>query len=100
MRDFTSSKIGFITIAAVFIWLKSYYIYLVEFNLDIQGFLQHFLLLINPISSTLVFLGIVLFARGRRICGYIIFIHIFMSILIYAYFVYYISTHYFIILHL
>ncbi|HLR73553.1 MAG TPA: LTA synthase family protein [Pseudogracilibacillus sp.] len=89
MRDFTSSKIGFFTIAAVFIWLKSYYIYLVEFNLDIQGFLQHFLLLINPISSTLVFLGIALFARGRRVGGYIIFIHIFMSILLYANVVFY-----------
>src|SRR5699024_3389203 len=89
MRDFTSSKIGFFTIAAVFIWLKSYYIYLVEFNLDIQSFLQHFLLLINPISSTLIFLGIALFARGRRVGGYIIFIHIFMSILLYANVVFY-----------
>lgn len=89
MRNFISSKIGFFTIAAVLIWLKSYIIYLIEFNLDIQNMMQHFLLLINPISSTLVFLGIALFARGRRVGGFIIIIHTFMSLLLYANVVFY-----------
>ncbi|MEI3604214.1 LTA synthase family protein [Pseudogracilibacillus sp. SE30717A] len=89
MRNFVSSKMGFFTIAAVLIWLKSYVIYLTEFNLDIQNMLQHFLLLINPISSTLVFLGIALFARGRRVGGYIIVIHSLMSLLLYANVVFY-----------
>src|SRR5699024_10467172 len=51
--------------------------------------MQHFLLFINPISSSLVFLGIALFARGRRVGGYILTIHIFMSLLLYANVVYY-----------
>ncbi len=89
MKNFISSKIGFFTIAAICIWLKSYIVYLVEFNLDIQNMIQHFLLLINPISSTLVFLGIALFARGRRVGGYILAIHAFMSLLLYANVVYY-----------
>src|SRR5690625_5669983 len=84
MKNYISSKIGFFTIAAVLIWLKSYIIYLVEFNLDIQNSMQHFLLFINPISSTLVFLGIALMGRGRRAGGYIILIHSFMSFLLYA----------------
>ena len=79
----------FFTIAALFIWLKSYLIYLFEFNLDIQNGLQHFLLFINPLSSTLVFLGIALFARGRRVGGYIWFIHLFMSLLLYSNVVFY-----------
>lgn len=79
----------FFTIAALFIWLKSYFIYLFEFNLDIQNSLQHFLLFINPLSSTLIFLGIALFARGRRVGGYIWFIHLFMSILLYSNVVFY-----------
>lgn len=79
----------FFTIAALFIWLKSYIIYLYEFNLDIQNGLQHFLLFINPLSSTLIFLGIALFARGRRVGGYIWFIHLFMSILLYSNVVFY-----------
>ena len=89
MKNFISSKMGFFTIAAILIWLKSYFVYLFEFNLDIQNILQHFLLLINPISSTLVFLGIALFARGRRVGGYMIFIHAFMSLLLYANVVFY-----------
>src|SRR5690625_1751685 len=89
MKNYISSKIGFFTIAAILIWLKSYIIYLIEFNLDIQNSLQHFLLFINPISSTLVFLGVALFARGRRIGGYIIIIHTLMSILLYANVVFY-----------
>lgn len=89
MRNFISSKMGFFTIAAVLIWIKSYYIYLVEFNLDIQSFFQHVLLLINPISSTLVFLGIALFAKGRRIGGYMIIIYSFMSLLLYSNVVFY-----------
>jgi len=80
---------GFFTIAAIFIWLKSYLVYLYEFNLDIQNAMQHFLLLINPISSTLVFLGIALFTRGRRVGGYIIIIHSLMSFLLYANVVFY-----------
>lgn len=89
MKNFISSKMGFFTIAAAFIWLKSYIVYLIEFNLDIQNLMQHFLLLINPISSSLVFLGIALFARGRRVGGYILFIHFLMSFLLYANVVYY-----------
>src|SRR5690625_2570290 len=89
MKNFISSKMGFFTIAAIFIWLKSYMAYLFEFNLDIQNMMQHFLLLINPISSTLVFLGIALFARGRRVGGYMIIIHALMSLLLYANVVFY-----------
>lgn len=89
MKKFISSKMHFFTIAAVFIWLKSYFIYLYEFNLDIQSGLQHFLLILNPISSTLIFLGIALFARGRRVGGYILIIHFLMSLLLYSNVVFY-----------
>src|SRR5699024_4849982 len=114
MKDFNSSKMRFFAIAALFIWLKSYVIYLVEFNLDIQNILHHFLLLINTISSTLIFLSIALFAtaklfglsfltvhifmsflffslfaRGNRVGAYILTVHIFISFLLYANVVYY-----------
>lgn len=79
----------FFTIAAILIWIKTYIVYLVEFNLGIQNVLQHFLLFINPLSSTLIFLGIALFARGRRVGGYIWLIHLFMSLLLYANVVFY-----------
>src|SRR5690625_1814100 len=89
MKNYISSRMGFFTIAAIFIWLKSYIVYLIEFNLDIQNLLQHFLLILNPISSTLIFLGIALFGRGRRVGGYIIIIHSLMTLLLYANVVFY-----------
>src|SRR5699024_11872286 len=81
-------KMRFFAIAALFIWIKSYVIYLVEFNLDMQNILQHLLLLINPISSTLIYLSIALFARVKRVGAYILTVHILMSFLLYANVVY------------
>src|SRR5699024_6052374 len=89
MKNFISSKMGFFTVAAVLIWIKSYVVYLTEFNLDVQNTLQRFLLLINPISSTLVFLGIALFAKDVMFVVFIIIIHSFMSLLLYANVVFY-----------
>src|SRR5690625_6603150 len=48
-----------------------------------------YLLIINPISSTLIFLNIAIFARGRRVGGYIIAIHGLMSLFLYANIVFY-----------
>src|SRR5699024_7179176 len=89
MKDFNSSKKRFFEIASLFMWIKSYVLNLVILNLDIQNILQCFLLLIIPISSTLIFLSIALFARGKRVGAYILTVHIFMSFLLYANVVYY-----------
>jgi len=89
MKKFFSSKMGFFTTAVSLIWIKSYLVYLFEFNLDIQNVLQHILLFINPLSSALVFLGFALFAKGKRAGIWIITIDILMSVLLYANVVFY-----------
>lgn len=89
MKKILQSKMGFFSIAVVLIWLKSYLIYLHEFNLDIQNTLQEFLLFFNPVSSALIFLGIALFARGKKAGIWIIVIHFLMSFLLYANVVFY-----------
>lgn len=89
MKKFFSSKMGFFTTAVSLIWIKSYLVYLFEFNLDIQNILQHFLLFINPLSSALIFLGVALFAKGKRAGIWIITIDILMSVLLYANVVFY-----------
>ncbi|HLR75378.1 MAG TPA: LTA synthase family protein [Virgibacillus sp.] len=89
MRKAISSKMGFFSIAVLLIWLKSYLIYLVEFNLGIQNSIQHFLLFFNPLSSALIFLGIALFAKGRRFGLWVIIIQSLMSFLLYANVVFY-----------
>lgn len=84
MKNFKVSKMRFFFIAVILLWLKSYFIYLTEFNLDISNSIQQFLLFFNPLSSALIFLGIALFARGRRAGIWVIVIHSFMSLFLYA----------------
>src|SRR5699024_12487240 len=89
MKNFASSKMGFFSIAVVLLWIKTYGVYLVEFNLDVQGGFQQFLLLINPLRSALFFLSLALFANVRRAGIWVIIIDFIMSLLVYAIFVYY-----------
>ncbi|MUV38345.1 Phosphatidylglycerol--membrane-oligosaccharide glycerophosphotransferase [Lentibacillus sp. JNUCC-1] len=89
MKNVMSSKIGFFTVAVLAIWLKSYLIYLYEFNLDIQNSMQQFLLFFNPLSSALILLGIALFAKGRKAGLFVIILHGLMSFLLYANVVFY-----------
>lgn len=86
------SKMGFFFIAVGLLWIKSYLTYLFEFNLDIQNAMQQFLLFINPLSSAVIFLGVALFAKGKRAGIWIIVIDFLMSFLLYANVVYYRSA--------
>ncbi|HEY4600898.1 MAG TPA: LTA synthase family protein [Cerasibacillus sp.] len=89
MKKVLQTKMGFFFVAATLLWLKSYIIYVIEFNLDINNGIQSFLLFINPISSVLIFLGIALFARGKKAGIWIIVIDFLMSLFLYANVVFY-----------
>lgn len=89
MKKLLTSKMSFFFVAVLLIWLKSYLIYVTEFNLDIKNGTQEFLLFFNPLSSALIFLGIALFAKGKRVGLWIIVVDTLMTILLYANVVYY-----------
>src|SRR5699024_6593315 len=89
LKKYVQSKLGFFSIAVVLIWLKSYFIYLNEFDLGIQNKIQQFLLFFNPLSSALIFLGIALIAKGRKAGVWMIVNYTLMSILLYANIVFY-----------
>ncbi|MFC0301329.1 LTA synthase family protein [Virgibacillus soli] len=89
MKKALSTKMGFFFVAVTLLWLKSYIIYLNEFNLDVKNGVQQFLLFFNPLSSALIFLGIALFAKGKRAGIWIIIIEGLMSFFLYANVVYY-----------
>lgn len=73
----------------ILFWMKTYITYLIEFNLGIESGIQHFLLFINPLSSTLVFFGIALFFKGKGQTTVLMTMNIVLSILLYANVVYY-----------
>lgn len=66
MKTFIQKRgLGFFVIAAILLWLKTYTAYLIEFKLGISNVLQHILLFVNPISSSLFFLGFALLFKKK-----------------------------------
>src|SRR5690625_2164503 len=89
MKSIFRHRILFFGLAVILLWIKSYAVYNLEFDLDISNMVQRFLLMINPLSSLLIFLGITLFARGKRFGPYLLTIYTAMSLLLYSNIVFY-----------
>lgn len=89
MKEFLSTKMGFFAFALVLFWIKTYIIYSTEFDLGVSNGLQEFLLFFNPLSSGLIFLGLALFAKGRRSGVWVIIIDSIMTLILYANVVFY-----------
>ncbi|WP_239256962.1 LTA synthase family protein [Listeria ilorinensis] len=89
VRAFLSKNYGFFILAVVLFWIKSVIAYVTQFNLGIENLMQQFLLIINPIGSTVFFMGLALFAKGRRSHIWIIVIDFLLTFILYANMVYY-----------
>ncbi|WP_059170588.1 LTA synthase family protein [Bacillus sp. FJAT-27445] len=87
--EWKNRKYSFFTIAVILFWLKTYIAYQIEFNLGIDNSLQKFLLLINPISSALLFFGFALLFRKKVQFTIMLIINFVLSFLLYANIVYY-----------
>lgn len=88
-KSVLSNHFGFFLFAVILLWLKTYAAYVTEFNLGISNTIQKFLLFFNPLSSAVLFLGLALFAKGKRSYIWLIVINLLLSILLYANVVYY-----------
>ncbi|WP_064092775.1 LTA synthase family protein [Rossellomorea aquimaris] len=87
--DLRTGKLSFFFTVVVLFWIKTYAVYLAEFNLGIQNALQHFLLFFNPLSSAILFFAIALFWKGRARNIAFVMINLLMSFVLYANVVYY-----------
>lgn len=83
------TTIGFFCLSAFLIWLKTYIVYRTNFTLGAQGTLQHFLLVLNPIGTTLLLLGIALYFRGRIAYWIMLLINLIESLWIFSNVLYY-----------
>ena len=79
----------FFAVAVLLFWLQTYVIYKVEFNLGEQGVMQEFLLLLNPISSAVIFLGLTLLSSGKKLGRRLLIAYILMTFILYANVVFY-----------
>ena len=84
-----SKYVVFFFIAVIFLWMKTYIVQLTQFNLGIENSLQEFLLFLNPLGSSILFLGLASFFKGRRKYIWLIVIDFLLSFLLYANVLYY-----------
>ncbi|MGG5372324.1 LTA synthase family protein [Enterococcus sp. AZ196] len=85
-----NSRFGFFLLLTILLWAKNLFAYSVDFDLRLDNALQVFILLINPIATTMLFLSIFLFINRTRpayITGYLIYL--LLSILLFANVIYY-----------
>lgn len=88
-KELFKNSMSVFFLAVVLLWLKTYAAYQIEFNLGIDNSMQEFLLFLNPLSSSLLFLGIALFFKGKIQSGVLIAVQFLLSFLLYANVVYY-----------
>jgi lipoteichoic acid synthase len=81
--------IGFFFVTVFFLWMKTYIAQLTQFDLGIENGLQQFLLVINPLGSSLLFLGLAFLFKGRRKYIALMTINFLLSFLLYANILYY-----------
>ncbi|ULT59112.1 LTA synthase family protein [Neobacillus drentensis] len=88
-QQMMNKYLGFFFLAVLFLWIKTYLAQLTQFKLGIDGPFQQFLLFINPLGSSLLFLGLAHFLKGRKKYIWLMVIYFFLSALLYSNILYY-----------
>ncbi len=83
-KNIFNKFIVFFFLAVFFLWMKTYIVQLSQFELGIESSLQKFLLFINPLGSSILFLGFAFFFKGRKKYISLMSIYFFLSFLLYA----------------
>ncbi len=85
----TKTKLGFFTVVVVFFGIKTYLTYITKFNLGVVGSMQNFLLLINPLPTAILLIGIGLFFKGRKSYWIMVIIDFLLSLWLFSNILYY-----------
>ena len=89
LRRGLNTKLGFFLLVVLLFCIKSYWAYQNEFNLGVNGSMQHFLLAFNTIPGALVFLGIALYFMGRLSYWLMLIINALLSTWLFSNILYY-----------
>ncbi|WP_317913617.1 LTA synthase family protein [Carnobacterium maltaromaticum] len=85
-----NTRLGFFTLAVLLFWAKTYYSYQTAFSLGVTGPLQHFILFINPVATTLFIFSIALyFKKPRRAYIALFVLYLLATALLYSNVIYY-----------
>lgn len=89
-KETVRENLGFLLIAVILFWLKTYLAYNIEFALGVEGIYQQFLLFINPLASTLFVFGLSLFfSKSKSRFNALIVLYFLNSALLFANILYY-----------
>ncbi len=88
-RQFLNRYIGFFILAVLLLWIKTYIAQITQFKLGVQNPFQHFLLFLNPLASSVFFLGFSFFAKARKKYSWLLVIYFLLSALLYSNILYY-----------
>ncbi|MGY3778873.1 LTA synthase family protein [Isobaculum melis] len=89
IKKILNNRIGFFALALILFWAKTYIAYRTKFSLGVSGMMQHFLLLMNPISFALFLFGITFFSKGKKSYIMLLVIDLILTIWLFANIVYY-----------
>lgn len=64
--SWVNKRLGFFALLIVLMWLKNMLAYTLDFHLSLENALQHFILIINPIATTLLLLSVGLYVRRKK----------------------------------
>ncbi|ATP40495.1 glycerol phosphate lipoteichoic acid synthase [Solibacillus sp. R5-41] len=87
--DLLNNFLGVYILAVLMLWIKTYITQVTQFELGVEGFLQQFILMLNPLGSAMLFLGFSFLFRGKRKYTSLVVVYALMSILLYSNVVYY-----------
>lgn len=62
----TFSRVRFVLLVALVVWLKTYLVTLIGFDLKIDTIFQNIILFISPLASSLFLVGFALFFKGNK----------------------------------
>lgn len=89
-KQFINTRIGFFSLLLLLLWVKNMFGYIMDFHLSLQSPLQFFILLINPISVSMLLISIGLFIKRTRVAYATLFgIYFLLSIWLFSNAVYY-----------
>ncbi|EHE8515873.1 LTA synthase family protein [Enterococcus faecalis] len=85
-----NTRLGLFSLISILLWLKNLFAYAVDFHLRLENINEYFILLINPIATTVFLLAIALYVRRKK-ASYItmMIIYFLMSLLLFSNVVYY-----------
>lgn len=85
VKKLLNKRLGFFAFASLLFWIKTYLSYSIDFDLGVVGVMQHFILAINPIATTVVlFSSALYFKNSKRSYIVLCVVYFLATLLLYA----------------